>query len=80
MSGTLIIPHNYKESLPIMIYCHGTLFNKTYAPSMWDSAIQIEAMPAMARYIMFIPDYLGYGSTQDVVPAYFDQEITTQTI
>ncbi|MDC8002492.1 lipase family protein [Aureisphaera galaxeae] len=80
LSGIVLIPHEKEAPLPILLYCHGTLFNKEDAPSRWDSAVQLEAIPAMEGYITFIPDYLGYGSTRDEVPAYFDQEITTQTI
>ena len=80
LSGIVLIPHNIKEPLPILIYCHGTLFSKNDAPSNWESAVQIQAIPAMDGYITFIPDYLGYGSSHNQVPAYFDQQLTAQTI
>ncbi len=80
LSGVVLIPHEQEKPLPILLYCHGTLFNKGYAPSKWDSAIQLEALPAMNGYITFIPDYLGYGSSNTDIPAYFDQEITVRTI
>lgn len=80
LSGIVIIPHERKEELPILIYSHGTFFSKSYAPSKWNSAIQIQAIPAMDGYITFIPDYLGYGSSSDEIPAYFDQPLTVQNI
>ena len=80
LSGVLIIPNNQKEPLPLLMYCHGTFFSKRDAPSNWQSSVQIQALPAMAGYITFIPDYLGYGSSKNEVPAYFDQELSTRGV
>ena len=80
LSGIILIPHNRKEPMPLLVYCHGTMFDQSLAPSLWTSAVQLQALPSMDGYITFIPDYLGYGVSQDQVPSYFDQKETNRAI
>lgn len=80
LSGTMLIPKTSKRLLPILVYCHGTMFDQSLAPSKWSSSIQVQALPAMDGYITFIPDYPGYGESQDQIPTYFMQDETVQSI
>lgn len=81
VSGSILLPSEINEPLPVYIFCHGTTFNTENAPSLWQNGMRLEALPAYNGFISFYPDYIGYGySANNVLPPYLDQEVTVNTI
>ncbi|RDY60106.1 alpha/beta fold hydrolase [Flagellimonas nanhaiensis] len=80
LSGSILVPKEYNETNKnVLMFCHGTIFNQD-VPSNWNSPIHIEALPAMGNRITFLPDYLGYGTSSEDVPAYMQKKITVQQL
>ena len=80
LSGLILVPkdsNTIKDG--VFVFSHGTTFSQN-VPSNWSHPIHIEALPAMNNYITFLPDYLGYGSSSDELPAYMNKAVTTDNI
>ncbi|HEY3402052.1 MAG TPA: alpha/beta hydrolase [Ohtaekwangia sp.] len=69
-SGAIAIPIG-KQNPSIMVYHHGTMFNDDDTPSMQKhiSSWGME-LPASNGFIVFIPDYIGYGTTAEIIHPY----------
>jgi pimeloyl-ACP methyl ester carboxylesterase len=69
-SGAICIPISEEKS-SLLSFQHGTLFYDKYTPSEFKdlSAWGMELI-ASSGYITFIPDYIGYGSTKEIVHPY----------
>lgn len=80
LSGLILIPKN-RDTIKdgVFVFSHGTTFSQN-VPSNWSHPIHIEALPAMNNYITFLPDYLGYGSSSDELPAYMNKAVTISNI
>jgi pimeloyl-ACP methyl ester carboxylesterase len=69
-SGAIAIPI-HKQNPPIMVYHHGTMFYKAYAPSMQKRTSEWGMeLTASNGYIVFLPDYIGYGASSDILHPY----------
>lgn len=69
-SGALLLPQT-TNAVPLVSFQHGTITNNSDAPSSNDSEMsKIAAVIASAGYILCLPDYIGYGSSQGVQHAY----------
>lgn len=69
-SGAICIPITTKK-LPIVSYQHGTMFDDEETPSGFTelSSFGMELF-ATNGYITFISDYIGYGSTKNIIHPY----------
>jgi pimeloyl-ACP methyl ester carboxylesterase len=62
-SGLVALPRNGARELRTVSYAHGTEFNRTGAPSMWDEGwiVGPALTYASAGFAAVAPDYLGLG-------------------
>jgi len=72
-SGALFVP-DIKGPLPLLNYDHGTYFpsHERNAPSYLNSGSELGMgkLFAGAGYLVAMPDYIGYGSTKNVLHPY----------
>ena len=87
-SGLVIMPSSDKP-LPLLVYLHPTLLHKSEAPSLIpptlfsidpleDQRLMIVSL-ALQGYIVFAPDYIGYGSSEDRIHPYLYKKSVVQT-
>ena len=87
-SGLAIIPVSNK-ALPLLVYFHPTLLHKNQAPSLISpSLISMDPIEdhrlmmvflALQGYIVFAPDYIGYGSSENMIHPYLHKKSVVQT-
>ncbi len=63
VSGAMFIPIGTDEgcSLPVITYMHGTIFNRTDAPSFLSGEGSLGYLMSSPGYITLMPDYVGLG-------------------
>ena len=78
-SGLVAFPDT-DSGMPILNFNHGTTSLHADAPT--EDLIQYSffANAASAGYIFVIPDYLGFGISDDIVHPYYRSDITGQTV
>ena len=78
-SGLVAFPDTDK-GMPILNFNHGTTSLHADAPT--EDLIQYSffSNAASAGYIVVIPDYLGFGVSDDIVHPYYRSDITGQTV
>ena len=75
-SGAIVIPICPQIAADIVSFQHGTMFADNDAPS---NAITDE-LPFFNEYILFIPDYIGYGASNDILHPYFVYQPTVNSV
>jgi hypothetical protein len=67
-SGALIVPTDINTPLGLLSYQHGTIFNDQQAPSYFAPAGEssLVSLVASSGYLAISPDYIGYGSSNNV--------------
>lgn len=78
-SGLICIPLA-DEKFPVISFQNGTKTANATAPSVnpsYNDYLMVEAI-AGNGYIITIPDYIGYGSSSDIVHPYFNKESTNR--
>ena len=66
-SGVVIVPVS-GENLPLFSYQHGTISNRDDTPSKYNTGMEtigLASIIASTGYAVSVPDYLGYGETDD---------------
>lgn len=78
-SGLLSVP-NTEDKVPISSFQHGTIamHNETSTVN-WTSYFQI-AWLASSGYMLLIPDFIGFGSSKEVLHPYYEAETTGRSI
>lgn len=76
-SGAIAIPVCPDRSPAIVSYQHGTMFADRDAPSESTSA---DVFPLFNDYIIFVPDYIGYGESKNILHPYFIYEASTKPV
>ena len=71
-SGLICVPQNMTTPAPILSAQHGTIFRKSEAPTNFTDLSGFELFAA-AGYVTLIPDYIGFGESQDIFHPYYDQ-------
>lgn len=80
VSGAIILPKDRSKPLPLLVYMHGTSFDKNNVPSMWQSPTSY-ILPAMSGFITLLPDYIGYGySAGGILHPYMQQKPGVTTV
>lgn len=81
VSGLIAIPEKNTPS-PVLSFQHGTLFFNKDAPSFHLSPDNKNPEIALASlgYIVFSPDYLGYGSSSDRDHPYLQQQASADVV
>ncbi|MEQ8237592.1 MAG: alpha/beta fold hydrolase [Cyclobacteriaceae bacterium] len=83
-SGLVLLPvSDDLLSVPILSFQHGTIFSQAEAPTnapISDPYLVLYAAAATTGVVMVIPDYIGYGISDDIVHPYFIAEPTSRAI
>ncbi|MHB9007362.1 MAG: alpha/beta hydrolase family protein [Limisphaerales bacterium] len=69
-SGLILLPVGASNSVPMMTYQHGTLIQKSDAPSVSTTSLEflVGVVFASTGYIAVLPDYLGLGDSAGFHP------------
>jgi pimeloyl-ACP methyl ester carboxylesterase len=78
-SGLLILPVGMTDAAPLMSLQHGTTFSKDEAPSRAGGYTGMELF-ASAGYIAIVPDFIGYGSSEDKFHPYYDKKYSAMAV
>ena len=78
-SGLIAFPETEK-GMPMLNFNHGTTSLHADAPTVDLLQYSFFSNAASAGYILVIPDYLGFGSSEDIVHPYYRSDITGQTV
>ena len=78
-SGLVAFPDTDK-GMPILNFNHGTTSLHSDAPTEDLFQYSFFSNAASAGYIFVIPDYLGFGVSDNIVHPYYRSEITGQTV
>lgn len=73
-SGLLGIPKNTPAAPSILSAQHGTIFRYVDAPSNFPLSFSGFELFASAGFVAVIPDFIGYGVSQNITHPYYDQE------
>lgn len=79
-SGLLGIPKGIQGTASTICVQHGTIFNATEAPSNFPAAFSGFELLAAAGFVMLMPDYIGYGVSQNVPHPYYDQQTSALVV
>ena len=88
VSGLVLVPSEH-YSLPLLAYFHPTLLRKNQAPSLISPSLLssdpftddriMMILLALQGYIVFAPDYVGYGSSENNIHPYLYKPAVSQT-
>lgn len=78
-SGVIMIPSQLDSEASIVSVQHGTLFSKDEAPSVRGGLQGVEFF-ASAGYIAILPDFLGYGASDEIFHPYYDRQHAATTV
>lgn len=73
-SGAIAVPVNFDCEMPMAVYQHGTVFEKTAVPSFLSVEHFLGAFFASSGYAVAMPDYLGLGSSDGIMHPYIHAE------
>ncbi|QMU29472.1 alpha/beta hydrolase family protein [Adhaeribacter radiodurans] len=80
VSGLLAIPQNTPTPPAILSAQHGTMFANADAPSNFPASFTGFELFAAAGYITLIPDFIGFGVSQNTFHPYYDQKSSASTV
>lgn len=78
-SGLVAFPET-GESVPMMSFQHGTIVKHSDAPTVDTQTYTFLASVASAGYIFLIPDFIGFGSSSNILHPYYCADITASSI
>ncbi|WP_205499865.1 alpha/beta hydrolase family protein [Rufibacter psychrotolerans] len=73
-SGLLCIPKGTPGAPAMVSAQHGTIFADADAPSNFPAGFSGFELFGSVGYVTVIPDFIGYGTTKDLVHPYYDEE------
>ena len=79
-SGLMCFPRNMPTPPPIISAQHGTLFAHKDAPSNFPISFNGPELFASAGYATFIPDYLGYGVSANILHPYYNEQYSALAV
>jgi hypothetical protein len=80
-SGLIAIPDVPNNTLPMISYQHGTIFENAWAPSLYEISFESQFMIsqfASQGYVVIAPDYFGIGGVSSEPQGYFVRYSTEQ--
>lgn len=77
-SGLIGVPDTGDE-LPILSFQHGTIAADSDAPTNSTEG-QLYASFAALGYISVIPDFIGFGSSSNIIHPYYQEDISAQAV
>jgi len=79
-SGLLAIPQGMDRAPALLSAQHGTQFLDAETPSGFPNSFSPFVIFAAAGYATVIPDYIGYGVSDDILHPYFDQKYSARAV
>ncbi|OUJ76169.1 alpha/beta hydrolase family protein [Hymenobacter crusticola] len=79
-SGLLGIPRGMPTTPALLSAQHGTMFRQAEAPSNFPATFSGFELFASAGFITVIPDFIGYGTSQNIFHPYFDRKSSALTV
>ncbi|KAA9340541.1 alpha/beta hydrolase family protein [Adhaeribacter soli] len=79
-SGLMCFPRNMPNPPAILSAQHGTLFAHKDAPSNFPNSFNGPELFASAGYATFIPDYLGYGASAQILHTYYNEQYSALAV
>jgi pimeloyl-ACP methyl ester carboxylesterase len=79
-SGLMCFPRNMETPPPVLSAQHGTLFAHKDAPTNFPASFNGPELFASVGYATFIPDYIGYGSSKDILHPYYNAEYSANAV
>jgi len=81
-SGLVCIPEGASADTPILVAQNGTIMAHKKAPSSFKPPTRFNGLTLFAAtgYITFIPDYIGFGSSENLTHPYYNYQYTTTTV
>ena len=80
VSGLLCVPKNVPVTPSLLSAQHGTMFKFADAPSNFPNTFTGFELAASAGFVTLIPDFIGYGVSQNITHPYFDQKSSGLTV
>lgn len=80
VSGLLGIPKNAPITPSLLSAQHGTIFRAAEAPSNFPNTFSGFELFASAGFTTIVPDYIGYGITQNITHPYYDKKSSALTV
>lgn len=80
VSGLLAIPKNVPGTPSLLSAQHGTMFKSTEAPSNFPATFTGFELFGAGGFITVIPDFIGYGVSQNIPHPYYDQQYSGLTV
>lgn len=80
VSGLLAVPKNMPVTPSILSAQHGTMFRFADAPSNFPATFSGFELFASAGFVTVIPDFIGYGVSQNITHPYYDKEYSGLTV
>src|SRR6478736_4404085 len=79
-SGLMCFPRNMPEPPAIVSAQHGTLFAHKDTPSNFPISFNGPELFASAGYATFIPDFLGYGVSANILHPYYNEQYSALAV
>ena len=74
------VPTQSKDKFPMLSFQHGTLFQKSDAPTENGSESKYMAYLASIGMVVVIPDYIGFGESANLLHPYMNNEYTVNAV
>ena len=80
-SGLVVVP-DVTGSYPLLSGQHGTIFSNAQAPSTFSLSQGLSGFEFFGAggFITVIPDYIGFGSSKEILHPYYNSEYTASAI
>ncbi len=80
-SGLVVVP-DIAGTYPLLSGQHGTIFSNAQAPSAFSLSQGLSGFEFFGAggFIAIIPDYIGFGSSKDILHPYYNSEYTASAI
>jgi pimeloyl-ACP methyl ester carboxylesterase len=79
-SGAFVIPQNPARAAPLLSYQHGTIVNRSGAPSAMEGEIMVGLAFGATGYATALPDYLGLGDSPGLHPYHHARSEATAVV
>ncbi|TXK36951.1 hypothetical protein FVR03_16365 [Pontibacter qinzhouensis] len=73
-SGMLAIPQGTPDPPALLSALHGTMFADADTPSNFPATFTDFELLALAGYSTLIPDFIGYGVSEEIFHPYYDEQ------
>ncbi|MFY0600641.1 MAG: alpha/beta hydrolase [Cyclobacteriaceae bacterium] len=83
VSSLVVLPDNFEGNLSTVSFQHGTIASNSEAPSQLksdDNLLSVYASLASIGTMVVVPDFIGFGSSVDIMHPYYAVDLTATSI